>query len=508
MNQLKAKVIKASSTNTTITNAKNEIEDNSSFGDIIEPPYDKKYLYSLREESSILQQCIEAYKQNIVGFGVTLKYRVDELKQEETPEMKAEWQKVSDFVKYFNFEKSFEDVWKEAIDYRESCGEGYIEILRDGLALPVGGELVDATTIKVTKLGEPVEVLYEKDGKNFKRKKRFRKFVQEINSKKVWFKEFGDPRDLNCETGEFGENIPEEKKATELIQLKIGNGAYGVPRWLGCYISIVGARKAEELNFNYFKQGRHTPLAILVKNGVLTEESEGALADYAASVEGSDNAHKFLLLQMEEIKDKDTISLGDEEKKNKMDIEIKDLASMLQQDALFLDYDEATRRKVQSMFRLPDIYVGRSVDFNRATADAAIEITEKQVFIPERKSLAFTVNNCLLDEYNLLFVDLGFNNPDISNTEDKVRMIDTIGRLGGIAPNDLRDEAGKVLGKSLENFECEEANLPPVLANKNTEGINSLPFLKSQQIGTNSDLINILKDVRDVVEELKDGQSN
>jgi len=89
MNQLKAKVIKASSTNTTITNAKNEIEDNSSFGDIIEPPYDKKYLYSLREESSILQQCIEAYKQNIVGFGVTLKYRVDELKQEETPEMKS-----------------------------------------------------------------------------------------------------------------------------------------------------------------------------------------------------------------------------------------------------------------------------------------------------------------------------------------------------------------------------------------------------------------------------------
>lgn len=506
MKRVSAKVIKASSA-TTISSSKTEKQEDENFGDIIEPAYNKKYLYNLREESSILQQCIDAYKQNITGFGSVLKYRVDESKQNETEEMKNEWKQVEEFVKYFNFERSFEDIWKEAIDYREACGEGYIEILRDGTNKPVGGELVDSTTIKVTKLGDPVEVTYLKEGKKFIRKKRFRRFVQEINCKKIWFKELGDPRILNCETGEYGDRIPLDKQATELIQLKIGNGAYGVPRWIGCYLSIAGARKAEELNYNYFKQGRHTPLAILVKNGVLSEDSEEALAEYASSVEGSDNAHKFLLLQVEQMKDDDQFSLNEDERAMKMDIEIKDLAAMLQKDALFLDYDEATRKKVQSSFRLPDIYVGRSNDFNRATAEAAIEITEKQVFIPERKSLAFIVNNCILDEYYLKYVDLLFNNPDISNTDDKVKMLDCLGGLGGIAPNDVREEAGKVLNKSLDNFDIEEANLPPSLLNKGSGQDNIPPLLKMQQRTTQSDLINILKDVRDVVEELRDGQS-
>jgi PBSX family phage portal protein len=504
MHRVTAKVIKASG-GTSITPSNAVQVDTTAFTDIIEPPYNKKYLQGIKEESTILQQCIEAYKQNITGFGVTLKYRIDEAQQKENSIMQTEWNTVNDVVKYFNFEKSFEDVWKDVIEDRETCGEGYVEILRDGTGLPVGGEYVDTTTIKITKLGEPVQVTYQKEGKTFIRKKKFRRFVQEINNKKIYFKEFGDPRVLNCETGEFDENTPEDKRATELIRLTIGNKAYGVPRWIGPAISMIGARKAEELNYNYFKQGRHTPLAILVKNGVLSEDSEAALAEYAASVEGSDNAHKFLLLQVEEFKDNDSISLDDDKKKN-TDIELKDLASILQQDALFLDYDEATRKKVQSSFRLPDIYVGRSNDFNRATAEAAIEITEKQVFIPERKSLAFTINNCLLDDYNLLYVDLGFNNPDISNTDDKVKMINVLGQYNGIAPNDLREEAGKVLGKSLDNFDIDEANLPPALANKGSGEVNTLPFFKSLGGANNNDLINILKDVRDVVEELKDGQ--
>ncbi len=500
-NKVTAKVIKASGDKVLGSHAVQP--ETTAFTDILEPPYNKKNLLEMKEQSSILQQCIEAYKQNIPGFGAVLKYRTDESKKE-TPEMKAEWDKLQELIKYFNFEKSFEDVWKDAIDDRESCGEGYIEILRDGTNMPVGGEVVDTTTIKATKLGNTIEVKYIRDGKIFVRKKRFRRFVQEINNKKIYFKEFGDPRILNCETGEYEENITEGKQATELIQLKIGNKAYGVPRWIGCTVSMIGTRKAEELNYNYFKQGRHTPMAILVKNGILSEDSEAALADYAASVEGSDNAHKFLLLEVEALTDDESLSLSDDDSKSKTDIEIKDLAGMLQKDALFLDYDEATRKKVQSSFRLPDIYVGRSNDFNRATAEAAIEITEKQVFIPERKSLAFINNNYLFNCYDFKFVDLGFNNPDISNTEDKARMLEVLNSIGSVAPNDCRDEVGKVLGKSLENFDLEEANLPLTLKD-NTSG-EVVPFLKSHG-NNNSDLINILKDLRDVVEDMENGQS-
>lgn len=506
MGRVTAKVIKASSSK-TIPASKAESKESKFLADIIEPPYNKAKLFKIVEQSNIIPQCIEAYKQNIPGFGSTLKYNVDESLQEETEEMKEEWDTVKNFINYFNFEKSFEDVFKDVIGDRECCGEGYIEILRNGTGLPVGGERIDTTTIKVSKLSKPIEVTYEKEGKKYSRYKRFRKFLQEINGSRVYFKEFGDPRKLNYKTGEYGDDISSDNEATELIQLKIGNGPYGIPRWIGNIVPIIGSRKAEELNYNYFDKGRHTPLAILVKNGILTEESEEALADYAAGVEGVENAHKFLLLQMEEFKDNDSISLGDDSSNNKMDIELKDLAGMLQQDALFLDYDESSRKKAQSSFRLPDIYVGRSTDFNRATAEAAIEITEKQVFIPERNSLAFIINNLLLDEYNLKFVKVIFNNPDISNTDDKVKMITALNSAGAIAPNDLREELGKLLGKQLENFDIDTANLPPILANKDSGEVNTLQsLLKSKIDPYNSQIINVLKDVRDVLEEFKDGQ--
>ncbi|MBL3267446.1 phage portal protein, partial [Klebsiella pneumoniae] len=75
----------------------------------------------------------------------------------------------------------------------------------------------------------------------------------------------------------------------EVLHLKIGNGPYGIPRWVSHVVHMVGARKAEELNLRYFKQGRHIPMAILLKNGILSEESEAAITDYVSNVEGEDN---------------------------------------------------------------------------------------------------------------------------------------------------------------------------------------------------------------------------
>ena len=63
------------------------------------------------------------------------------------------------------------------------------------------------------------------------------------------------------------------------------------------------------------------------------------------------------------------------------------------------------RRKVQSSFQLPDLYVGYTTDFNRATAQTAQEVTEEQVFQPERKSLAWAINNRLAFLNSIAFLD-------------------------------------------------------------------------------------------------------
>jgi len=67
--------------------------------------------------------------------------------------------------------------------------------------------------------------------------------------------------------GNFDDSTPVEFQVNEILHLKIGNGAYGIPSWISALMDMYGSRNASKLNYRYFKQGRHLPAAILIKNG-------------------------------------------------------------------------------------------------------------------------------------------------------------------------------------------------------------------------------------------------
>ncbi|EPY08214.1 phage-like element pbsx protein xkde [Paenibacillus alvei TS-15] len=54
--------------------------------------------------------------------------------------------------------------------------------------------------------------------------------------------------------------MPEDEfpeAANEIIHLRVGqNGPYGEPLWIGNAPGVIGARKSEELNVEYFDNGR------------------------------------------------------------------------------------------------------------------------------------------------------------------------------------------------------------------------------------------------------------
>lgn len=476
--------------------------------DLIEPPYPLTDLYRMTEYSTILGQCIESYKRNITGYGIGINYNVDESQEGETAEMKAEKVKVEFFIKAFNFDKSFEELSGDVITDREKTGNGYMEIIRDSLGKIAGGDRLDPRTMRLTTLGSFTDVEVEFDGVKSTRPKKFRKYVQIINNgvKKTWFKELGDPRYMKASTGEYTDSHNGQDEATEVLHLKIGQDAYGVPRWIAQVLHMYGARKAEELNYRYFQDGRHTPLAVIVQNGMLTEESHEQLKEYANGVQGVQNSHKFLLLEVEGM---ETGLMPGDEKISPVRVELKSLADMLQKDALFLEYDDSSRMKVQSAFRLPDIYVGRSADYNRATADKARQVTEEQVFEPERNSLEWIINNKLLKDLELCCAYVDFKTPEINDPQDQARLLDVIGRFGGITPNDLRETAADILGKPLDLLDIDDANLPMAIANsirQQAGGINLPKVLAANEID-NQDveevqkIISLLKDIRDEVEE-------
>ncbi|WP_242276672.1 phage portal protein [Bacillus cereus group sp. BfR-BA-01445] len=502
--QVSARVIKAAGTSTQVLSRQQEDEkEKNAVNDIITPPYRIEDLQLIKENSTILGQCIDAYKRNIAGFGHEMQYKQNDI--EETAEMKSEWTYVdTEVIPFFSFEKPFKEILETGIDDRETTGNGYIEVIRNLEGKPA--ELINMLPqyMRVTRKDDkPQEVTYFINGKTIKRKKLFRRYVQQVGASVTYFKEFGDPRFLNKETGEFSDKTFGPKDATEVIHLKIGNGPYGIPRWVSHVVHMVGARKAEELNLRYFKQGRHIPMAILLKNGVLSEESEAALSDYVSTVEGEENQHKYLVLEIESAEEE---VVG--EPRPNVDIELKSLADILQNDALFLEYDDKSRQKVQSAFRLPDIYVGYSRDFNRATADAAREITEEQVFEPERNSLEFIINNILLLPYELKHVYVNLRKPEISNTEDLVKMLDVLSKYGGTTFNDLREVAAKVLNKDLEPFDAEEASQPIALVLQAIKKASEQKNMENiQKSNVPNDLVMLMKDIRDVLSDLE-GEKN
>lgn len=216
-------------------------------------------------------------------------------------------------------------------------------------------------------------------------------------------------------------------------------------------------------------------------------------------IKGENGQHAFIVLEAEDNENK-----TDLEGAKPVEVELKDLAGILQKDELFQDYLENSRKKTQSSFLLPDLYTGYTSDFNRATAQTAMEITEKQVFMPERKSLAWQINHRLLNGYNFKYVTFYFKGPDLSNIDDIVKALNIAERAGGVTPNVAKEFAMQVLGKVSEDYEEEWANTPVAIQrviNKTQNQIQQQIQKAEQQ--DDIEIVAVLKEIRKALKQLE-----
>lgn len=479
-------------------------------GDWLTPPLDLLGLRTLAKNSSILPQCIRAYKNNIAGFGIGIRYKED---VEETPEMAEEFSRAQEIIEMLNLEQDTKEVFEDIIEARETYGIAYLEVVRNLSDEVQQIEFIKETpTITKTRPLDPyVETLFHHKGKQVERRKRYCKYRQQIGGKTVYFKEFGDPRIMDNRNGNYlkeGETLDIQYHANEIIEFAIGTEPYGEVRWVGQILGVDGSRKAEMLNNNYFENGRHTPLMIMVKGGTLTDESFTKLQQYMNDIKGAAGQHAFIILETES-----SDGRTDFDQEAKPEIEVKDLANILQKDELFQDYLDNNRRKVQSSFQLPDLYVGYTTDFNRATAQTAQEVTEEQVFQPERKSLAWAVNNKLLNGYQFQYVEAYFLEPDISNTDDLFKLLTVANNAGGLTPNKAKQIIYEAYGETAEDYEGEWGDIP--LAYSKTQGggfdLGQLTTSLQKQIekaaGNRDDsVVSVMKEVKRLLMKMDKGE--
>jgi PBSX family phage portal protein len=460
---------------------------------VLIPPFDALVLAMLPENNSELKPVVEVMEINIDGHGFHLDPRLDveKLDDKDPGQLELKRQVAQERASLTNFfantrvfsteRDSFTRLRRKTRVDLETTGNAYWEVIRSPTTGRIQGfNLIPSYQMWLGKLDEelvPVnEPVHEIDAdgqvtiNNISVRKRFRRFVQSrlrssaarayataSTNQVMWFKQFGDPRDMDSSSGEFfratveGERLPPEKRANEIIHWKLYSprSPYGLPRFIGNLITLFGDRAAEEINYVTLKNNNIPSMALLVSNGQLTDATIDRLTEFVETqIQGSDNYSRFLVIEAE--------GAGEEgQDQAQVKVQMEKLVSEQLRDQMFQDYQKNNAAKTRRAFRIPAIFVGDGSDYNKSTVEEARKLTDEQVFKPERDEFD--------NEMNALFASLGArfhkfvsNGPNVTDDQDMIAVLMAAERTGGLTPAIARAILSDVMNRPL----------PPIDASK------------------------------------------
>lgn len=466
----------------------------------LQPPYDPEALCLLVEHSNSLRPNVDAYATNIDGFGYrfdpVIDFDAEDARQHvadaltlermiardagslpdstaltpTTEEVTArltelrhlarmERARLDGFFEFCCFDHSFVHLRRSSRQDLEVTGNAYWEVLRDGKGDVARFVYVPAYTVRLLPLDREATEIQERvrvSPTSFDRvssRRRLRRYVQIQGSERMYFKALGDPRVVSRSTGRAFPDVaalhaaqPEDGPATELMHFAIHSprSPYGVPRWVGALLSVLGSRSMEEINYLYFENKSVPPLALLVSGGRLSDSSVPRIERFIEeNLKGKANFHKILILEA------DGAGTGDG---GRAKIELRPLTDAQQQDGLFQVYDERNIDKVGSAFRLPKILRGESSELNRATAEAALRFAEDQVFQPERDEFDFFMNRKVLSDMGIRFWRFRSQTPVTRDPERMTEMVERLVRVGVLTPEEGRLLAGDIFNREFRKI--------------------------------------------------------
>lgn len=415
------------------------------------PPFDPKYLFDLIEMSNTLKQSIQAFVDNTVGTG----WEPGELVRGRAIR-DNEQATLESFVSDANSDESLDSVMEKTIRDRESVGYGFIEIIRD--ANGDVGMLRHAPSL-FTRMcplhPQEIKVTYDvpRGGRVMPvtEYKRFRRFVQQVGATFVYFKEYGDPRSMDRQTGAYkGEaGFVAGREATEIWHWGLpSNEPYGRPRWISQLPNVIGVRESEEGNMRYFEDNTVPPVMVTVSGGRLTAESARAVHGLLER-SGADKQNRMILVEAVG----EAADVGDTSGSIKIGVE--KLTDARQGDALFEKYDNNTMRKLLSSWRMTPAAIGRSDASNEKALSAELQIMETTVFAPERNKIDEKLNKGIVNSrygMRLLSTKLVSRTPAISSPDQFIRALTALNVMGAVTPRSAQQAANKALQIEVQEY--------------------------------------------------------
>lgn len=439
----------------------------SGHSNILPPPYNPYALIRFPNENNTLRQCIDAMVINIESMGHRFEY-VGPEGAEDGKEALTEKARLDALVTQPNGEYGLLELRERRRRDLETFGYCYLEVCRASFKKDIVSYYhVPAETVRLTAADtEETECVMwlNRDGKYVQQKikRRFRRYVQEIGTRKVYFKEFGDPRVIDSKTGAvMDKDSDNADAATEIICTNLYNpgSPYGAPRYINQLPAILGSRESELTNLQFFKDNAIPAMAILVSGGSLTGDSVDEIEEHIYSVQGRNSVHRVMILEAQGSE----TAAGPDKSLPAPKLEVKPLTGERQNDALFQEYDKNNSVKVRSSFRLSPMLLGVSEDVTYAVAEASLVVAEGQVFGPERNKTDDIFNNQILSDADgrpPKFWRFRSNPPRIADPKTIVDALKTFDAMGAMTPNVAIGIANELFDLNIKTVDEDWGNYP------------------------------------------------
>ncbi|KVR21714.1 hypothetical protein WK13_34820 [Burkholderia ubonensis] len=411
---------------------------------ILRPPFQPKVLLGLATRNNILNQCIEAMEVNVDSTGYEFVPKVEGGKVDKAQKQIAE--------SFFNEPfpgKTFQQIRRTLRREQEGVGYSYLEVLRNLDDEVVAIRNLSAVHTRLVKYDEPVEVsrTVERNGAevDIKMMDRERRYMTKFGKNETYYREFGASRQLNKRTGEWetdGNPVDPKDRATEVIMFGVNpdvESSYYTPRWINQLPSVIGSRKAEEQNLEFFDSGGLPPAIIFVQGGSLA----GATADQLRNYLSGKNKAKQRAVVVEAQSTSGSIDAA-----GSVQIKVERFGSQASGDNMFENYDKRAEDHVRTGFRLPPLFTGRAADYNYATAVVAYMVAEEQVFQPERADFDSIINATIMKALGCKDIKLQSKGITLKNVDSQVKALQLAKDLS--KGDSFVKEVNQIAGTNLE----------------------------------------------------------
>jgi PBSX family phage portal protein len=459
--------------------------------EILDPPYDPRTLIELTEMSVALSGAIESMEVNVPGFGYSLVSAFpNAVPEDKEEEVQIERLQLENDLAIFPRTESLTMMRRKLRRDLEITGNAYLEIIRNpGNDDWVAGRRIKSYRMRMMKEDDELtayELVVPKvmpDGSidtiKIPHAKRFRRFVEAVASasgttttisydvQHRYYKEFGDPRVLDNETGNYvseedqkkfeetNKPMPEHRKAAEVYHFGDSDRSpYGIPRWIAALPSVLGGRSGELTNL-YTLQNHGIPsMVVTVSNGRLTTATVERIQDYVDDhVKGNANYSTFLVLEGEGEYE------GEDSGQTKIDI--TPLADAQIRDMLFGDYISTNEARASQAFRIPQLFQGKTENLNKATAELVRALTDEQVFAPERSEDDWFYNYVLFPNWKVQYHRFETNSPNVTDNRDLIAMATALERTGAMTPRIGRRIGAQVFPQLVQLMQAFKDGIEP-----------------------------------------------